>query len=392
MGGKALRLQIAFLTLILIGTLVLWAVFVPASRPVLDRIGAAPFFEAVGLPLAGAEVPGSGQGPGGKSPGGQAGPQVIAAPARSTRLVDRAEAIGTARGIRSASVASEILGRVERVTAAPGTYVEEASLIAELDAGGARIGVEQARLALADAERARDRLDRLAGSGAVTVQQKEDAASAVRAAELALEAATLDLARHRILAPVAGWVGLIAAEPGDYVTAGSTLTTIEDRSTLTVEFRLPERLAARLAPGMEIAAHPLSDPGLSVAGRITAVDNQVEAASRTIRVEAHIPNEGDLIRPGMAIRLTLEIPGPDYPAVDPLSIQWGAEGAYVWVLRDGVADKLPVRVIQRNAATVLVAADFAPDDLVVSEGMMNLRAGQPATVILPQPAAAEVGG
>ncbi|MEZ5887755.1 MAG: efflux RND transporter periplasmic adaptor subunit [Paracoccaceae bacterium] len=366
----------------------------PAARPALDRIGATALFEAVGLPLAGAEASGDGQRPGGRSPDGQAGPEVIAASATMTQLVDRAEAIGTARGIRSASVASEILGRVERVTVAPGSFVEQGTVIAELDAGGARIGVEQARLALADAERARDRLERLAGSGAVTGQQKEDAASAVRAAELALQSATLDLARHSIVAPVSGWVGLIAAEPGDYVTAGSMLTTIEDRSTLTVEFRLPERLAARLAPGMAISAHPLSDPGLTFAGKVTAIDNQVEAASRTIRVEASLPNDGDAIRPGMAIRLTLDIPGPDYPAVDPLSIQWGAEGAYVWVLRDGAAQRLPVRVVQRTAATVLVAAGFAPDDLVVSEGMMNLRAGQPATVAAPTPGAAphEAGG
>ncbi|MCY1126613.1 efflux RND transporter periplasmic adaptor subunit [Frigidibacter sp. RF13] len=392
MGGKALRLQFAFLTLILAGTLILWAAFVPGARPVLDRVGATTLLEAVGLPLAGAGAPGSGQGPGGRSPDGQAGPQVIAAPATLTKLVDRAEAIGTARGIRSASVASEILGRVERVAAAPGSYVDQGTLVAELDAGAARIGVERARLALADAERALDRLDRLAGSGAVTGQQKEDAASAVRAAELALEAATLDLARHRILAPVPGWVGLIAAEPGDYLTAGSTLTTIEDRSTLTVEFRLPERLAARLAPGMAISAHPLSDPGLNLVGNVTAVDNQVEATSRTIRAEASIPNEGDLIRPGMAIRLTLDIPGADYPSVDPLAIQWGAEGAYVWVLRTGVAEKLPVRVIQRNAASVLVEAEFAPDDLVVSEGMMNLRAGQSATIAVTGAAAPEAGG
>jgi hypothetical protein len=52
-----------------------------------------------------------------------------------------------------------------------------------------------------------------------------------------------------------------------------------------------------------------------------------------------------------------------------LSVQWSREGAYVWVVRDGKATRLPVRIAQREAERVLVEAAFEPGDLVVIEGV-----------------------
>lgn len=77
----------------------------------------------------------------------------------------------------------------------------------------------------------------------------------------------------------------------------------------------------------------------------------------------------------MAFRIALEFTGAEFPAVDPLAIQWGAEGAFVWAVREGRALRLPIRILQRNADAVLVEADFAPGDLVVTEGVQSLRPG-----------------
>jgi hypothetical protein len=85
----------------------------------------------------------------------------------------------------------------------------------------------------------------------------------------------------------------------------------------------------------------------------------------------------------MAISLSIELTGDSYPAIDPLAIQWGANGAYVWVLRDGKAAQMPIRIVQRNAEDALVEAAFAAGDLVVTEGVMALRPGAPAVAAEP---------
>ena len=58
----------------------------------------------------------------------------------------------------------------------------------------------------------------------------------------------------------------------------------------------------------------------------------------------------------------MKFPGDTYPAVSPLPIQWGTDGAFVWAVRDGKAKRVPVRIIQRNTENVLVEAPIASGD------------------------------
>ena len=97
-------------------------------------------------------------------------------------------------------------------------------------------------------------------------------------------------------------------------------------------------------------------------------------------MQAIIGNPDDRLRAGMAFNISLVFTGDEYPAVDPLAIQWGAEGAFVWVVRDARAVRLPIRILQRNAEMVLVDAAFEPSDLVVTEGVQAMRPGADVTV------------
>ena len=348
--------------------------FVPGSRPWLDGIGLlAPLVKAGLVPEAEAEGGQSG-GQFGGAGGGGATPVVAVEPV-PTVLRDLVTAIGSARGATSVVLSPEVSGRVLRIVAAAGDAVAAGDLILELDAEAAELAVERARLVLADAQATIDRLTRLTGSGATTALQTQEAELALRTAELALRAAERDLADHRLTAPVAGVVGLIEVQAGDLVSSSTVVTRIEDRSRLVIDFRVPERVAALVRPGDAVTASPVSQPGHEIAGQITAIDNRVDETSRTLRVQAEISNETDALRAGMAFRMALEFTGAEYPAVDPLAIQWGGEGAFVWAVRAGKALRLPIRILQRNADAVLVEVALEPGDLVVTEGVQSLRPG-----------------
>jgi RND family efflux transporter MFP subunit len=296
---------------------------------------------------------------------------------------DTTAAIGTAQSVRSVVLATEISGQIETLDLESGTYVERGALIAELDDQAARITLDRAALMMADQQRNYDRRAQLRSSGSVTDLQLQEADLARKSAELSLREAEFELRRHRITAPISGWVGLLTVGAGDLVASGARIATIEDRSSLLVEFRVPERLASRIVVGDPIEAAALADPGAALQGRISAIDNRVDAASRSLKVQATLPNDSDRLRPGMAISLSIELTGDSYPAIDPLAIQWGANGAYVWVLRDGKAAQMPIRIVQRNAEDALVEAAFAAGDLVVTEGVMALRPGAPAVAAEP---------
>lgn len=354
--------------------------FVPGTHPWLDRIGLLAPLTTVGIvPDEAPEAEGQAQGGRG---GGEV--QVVAIPVERLPLQDVLSVIGSGRGAQSVELSFELTGRITEIPVAAGDRVAAGAVIARLDASAAQLSVDRARLVLEDAQRTVDRLAQLAQSGTATALQRQDAELALRTAELELKEAERALADHQLQAPLAGFVGLIEPQPGDLVASSTVITRIEDRSSLIVDFRVPERLAPLIRPGDAVRASAISLPDSAVEGRVVAVDNRVDEASRTLRVQARIGNPDDRLRAGMAFRIELAFTGADYPAVDPLSIQWGSDGAFVWVVRDDTATRLPVTIVQRNADRVLVEGDFAPDDLIVTEGVNLVRPGATVAVTPPR--------
>jgi RND family efflux transporter MFP subunit len=360
--------------------------FLPASHPVLQRIGVLAPLERLGLV---ATPPQDGAAPAvGGRPGAAGGPATVVAQDATPQVMrDIVTSIGTARAARSVILTPEVAGRISTLAVASGEYVTQGSLIAELESQAARIALDRAGFLVADAQATLDRLSRLQRSGSTTETLVQQAELALQTARLEQRDAEFALSQHRILAPIDGWVGILTAEVGNQVDPGTELTRIEDRSSLLVEFRVPERIVSRLAPGDPVSAAPLADPAKDLTGKISALDNRVDETSRTLLVQAAIANGDDRLRPGMALRITLAFTGASHPAVDPLAIQWGAEGAYVWAVRDGKALRLPVRILQRNSDAVLVEGGFQPGDLVVTEGVQTLRAGAEVQIAPQAPAA-----
>lgn len=357
------------------------AAFIPATRPWLDQIGLLQPLEALGVVPEQTEET-SQQAQSGNRGSGPA--NVIADPVKREVLRDVIAAIGSGRGVQSVDLSFGVTGRITALKVAAGDRVAEGDVIAELDDEAAALLVARAELVLEDAQKTIARLDQLSQSGTTTNLQRQDAELALRTAELALQSSRRDLADHLLRSPIDGYVGLIEPQVGDLVSPTTSITRIEDRSSLIVDFRVPERLAAQVVVGGTIRATAISAPGKVLEGQIVAIDNRVDETSRTLRVQASIANAEDSLRAGMAFEITLEFTGAEFPSVDPLAIQWGSEGAFVWVVREDKAARVPIRILQRNADSVLIEGAFEESDLVVTEGVQALRPGADVSVVQPR--------
>ncbi|MFN4099874.1 MAG: efflux RND transporter periplasmic adaptor subunit [Pararhodobacter sp.] len=352
---------------------------VPAARPALEQAGILPFLDRVGLAPAfeaSAATP-AGQG-GPRGPGGAA--SVIAIQPEAVALITEVAAIGTGTARRAVEVRPEVSGRLAEVMVSSGQRVSAGDILARLDAESEDIAVTRAQLVLGDAEAQYERLSRLVTSGSASEFQLGGAELALRQAELAARQATFELERRTIRAPISGLAGIVDRGPGDQIAASDTLTRIDDREEILIDFSIPERFVSLLNLGSEVEVTPLARPELRLDGRIAAIENRVDPATRAIRLRAAIGNENDTLRSGMAFSIRMSFEGDTYPAVDPLAIQWSAEGAFVWAARDERAVRVPVQIMQRGAQRVLVRADFEPGDLVVTEGVQALRPGAPVAV------------
>jgi RND family efflux transporter MFP subunit len=345
-----------------------WIAFVPAAQPVLERLGV---YNLLGIEPAVASAQsggGSGFGPGGPA-------KVVLDTVRQEVLSQRVNAIGDGRALRSVSVRAERTGSVRAVEVVSGAYVEEGAVMVRLEDRAEVIALERARLMLADAEDSLQRVTQLGDSGAVTAVRIREARLAVENAQLAIRQAEVDLDQTVVVAPISGWLGLVGIEVGDRLASQDVIGVLTDRSQITIDFRVPERVIGGLETGMNVQVRSMSGVPVPVAGKLTAVDNVVDRASRTLRVQAVVDNDNDMLREGMAFEVKLDFVGQPFPSVDALAVQWSSAGSFVWLVRDRKVQRVPVVIRQRNPERVLVEGELAEGDDVVIEGVQTLRPG-----------------
>ena len=345
--------------------LCLWGFYSPDARNVLASIGIGK------VPAAAVEVAAAGQNAGGNRRNGNA-TLVVTAPAKKGIVNDRLNAIGNGQAIQSVVVMPQVSGTLSEIRTAAGARVVKGQVLARLDDEEQVIERDKAQVALRSAIEKSSSYKNLKSFSRLDVM---DAHIAEEAAKLALSTAELNLKRRDIVAPIEGVAGIVAANVGDNVTTQSTIVSIDDRSEILVNFWAPERFATAIKVGMPVEATSISRPGETFTGEIEAVDNRVDEASRTIRIRAKFGNEKDELRAGMSFGVTMRFAGETYASVDPLAVQWDAEGSYVWRVTDNKSNKVRVQIVQRNPDAVLVKAELAEGEPVVIEGLQRVREG-----------------
>lgn len=332
---------------------------------------------------------GGGQGRGGF---GNRTAVVVSEPVTTGTINNKLSAIGESSAIHSVTVTFPSSGTLMSVDVKPGTLVNAGAKLASLDSGTQQIAYDRANLALQDANATVVRDQSLVKSNALSDSQLVAAQLAADQAKLALNDAKLALDQRTIYAPVSGSVGLIQVNVGNQITAQSIVTTIEDSSEILINFWVPERYSSQIGIGNPVTAESAALPGRSFTGKISAVDNKIDPDSRTLQVQAELPNGDGTIKSGMSFSVDMAFPGQTFPAVDPLSIQWSNQGAYVWKIADGTVHKGMVEIIQRNSDGVLVQGDVKVGDAVVTQGVLQLSDGAAVRLLDANPAGDAGGG
>lgn len=323
--------------------------------------------------LAGSEdVAESSQGHGGR--GGATRVLVEKLTLARDRVVVRA--VGTGDAFKSASIHPAVSGEVIEVRFTAGQRVKKGAVLVRLDDEHQRLAVRLTRIALRKAKRDAARLEKLASLGNVSRIRLDAARTELEAASVRLAQARADLAHRTIVAPFAGVIGLTEIDVGDRVTDDTMIATLDDRSTILVDFNLPEDFAGRVRLGDRITVRPSTTPERRIEGVVFALASRIEPTSRSLRVRARIPNPDDTIRPGTSFEVALGFTGRRYPSVREIAVMWSRDGAYLWRATDRKAEKVFVKLVRRDRGRILVDGKLKAGDLVVVEGVQGLRAGQ----------------
>lgn len=342
----------------------------------LQRPHGAPAGSAEVAPAAAAVVRAASPQPQGGPPGVEAVPVTVA------RLQDDAQAVGSLRSRQSVTLKPEVAGRIADITFRDGTRVRSGQTLVRLDDTLQRAELNQAEAQLSIARANLKRNQELLRENFVAQRAVDESRAALKVAEAQVALARARLARMTITAPFDGMVGIAKVGLGDYVKDGAELVNLEDIEALYVDFRLPERLQAKVQRGQRAIVHVDALPGLQFTALIQAIDPLVDADGRSLSLRGCIDNRSLMLRPGMFARVTTVFGVRDQALVIPeeaIVPQGGRQ--FVLRLDPGPQDSPALRTARRveikmglrQPGRVEVLEGLKVGDLIVTAGQQRVQ-------------------
>jgi len=293
--------------------------------------------------------------------------------------------------VQGVTVSAEMTGKVVQIAFEPGAMVQAGDLLVQQD-----ISAETAQLRSAEAtvtltkitlERARKLLSQKTSSQAeydnADAQYKQAVAQADNMRAL--------IAKKTIRAPFTGALGIRLVNLGQILSAGDEIVSLQALDPVFVNFSLPQQQLAQIRPGLAVRVKTDALPGQVVEGTITAINPEVEKATRNVVVQATVKNTQQRLRPGMFATATVVLPEQDTVLAIPITAVLNAPYSdSVFIVEDdkNAKNSPPAKVVRqqfvrlgvRRGDFVAVTSGLKQGETVVSTGAFKLRNGQAVTV------------
>jgi membrane fusion protein, multidrug efflux system len=344
-------------------------------------------------------------------------PAATQAPPVSVAKVEQRDAMiwnefsGRLEAVERVDIRSRVAGAVQAVHFREGSLVKAGDLLITIDPAPYAAEVERLKAQVAAAE-ARvgltktdlDRARQLANSPALSQRDLDQRLNASREAEAnlgsaraALQSAQLNLDYTQVHAPVAGRVGRLEITVGNLISAGPgapVLTSLVSVNPIYASFNADEPIVthALKALGREAVAQMQVD-GIPVRietgadaelnGRLQLIDNQVDAASGTVRMRAVFDNEDGHLMPGQFVRLSMgEAKAKPALLISERAIGTDQSKKFVLVVDEGnKADYREVTLGAVSDGMRVVTSGLNAGERIVVNGLQRVR---PGAVVAPQ--------
>jgi len=258
------------------------------------------------------------------------------------------------------------------------TAAEEAELrSAEATVGLTRLTFERARRLLAEGTFSQAEYDKADAEYKQALAQTDN----IRAV----------IAKKTIRAPFSGLLGIRLVNLGQMLSPGDEIVSLQALDPIFANFSLPQQQFPRIRPDLEVRVETDAIPGEIIKGKITAINPQVETATRNIMVQATVPNNNQHLRPGMFVNVTVLLPEHDTTLVIPATAVLNAPYSdSVFIVENDASDKKSppgtvvrqqfVKLGERRGDFIAVIAGLKEGETVVSTGVFKLRNGQAVSV------------
>lgn len=338
---------------------------------------------------------------------------IAVATARRGDINQYIAALGTVTPVYTVTVYAQVSGQIIAVHYHQGQLVRKGAPLIDIDPrpyqsllAQAEGALQRDQGALVEARMDLKRYQAAYARNGVSRQQVEDQQQTVvqdegtvKADQGMVDYDRVELAYCHIVAPISGLVGLRLVDPGNTVFAGSgsTLVVITQLQPITVVFDVAEdevpQVQAQLRAGqhLPVAAFDRTDEHQLGAGMLTALDNEVDTTTGTVKFRADFPNQDLALFPNQFVNARLLLKTLQGVTLVPnAAVQYNGTSTFVYVVKaDSTVAVQTVTVLASNDEDSAVSG-VNPGTLVTTSGFERIENG--ARVSYARPASGGTAG
>lgn len=316
---------------------------------------------------------------------------VNAVEVREAQWQPRVASVGSVVAVQGTIVSAEAEGVVREILFEAGSVVKTGDELVQLD-----IDIEQAQLleAEAAAEWARvsfKRMKELIASRTVSQAELDSADAGLKQADARVANIRAVIAKKTVRAPFAGRLGIRRISVGQFIDKGSPVVSLQSLDPIYVEFSLPQQRLGEVAEGLTVTVSSDAYRGRLFEGKITAVNPDIDPATRNVRVQATLANPDGRLRPGMFVSVDMILARSEKVLFIPASaVHHAPFGDSIFVIEEGetgpdgtkplVVQQRFVRLGARHGDFVVATEGVKAGERIVSTGVFKLRPGMPVVI------------
>ena len=325
---------------------------------------------------------------------------VSSAVAKVQRWSDDGEAVGTFVAVNGTDVTTEAGGVVRSIAFEAGQPVAAGTVLLRLNTANEQATLDaleaSARLARVQA----NRWQQLGKEKLVSLDDVQSRVTAAATAQAQVDAQRALIAQKTIRAPFSGVLGLRKVNLGQYIAPGAAIVSLQQLDPIHLDFSLPEQRMGKLVEGSAVRAGIDALPGQVFEGQVTAIEPQVDPATRNFKAQATFRNPDGVLRPGSFASIAFAQGGErDVLVIPQTAISFNPYGNAVFVIgkqkrKPGETDmqgqplsgdKLVVtqRFVKTGATRgdlVMVSEGLKAGEQVVTSGLLKLRNDAEVTI------------
>lgn len=299
-----------------------------------------------------------------------------------SQLTVTLDTVGTLLATESTMIRTEVAGKIQAMPLAEGQAVKEGELLVQINDLDYQQEVERKKADYELAELTYKRNAELAKSGATTQQLKDESNAAMMIKKAEYETAKIHLERTKILAPYDGILGITNVSIGEYLVVGAPVVQISAINPILAQFPISQNFFSRVKVDEPVTLTVDSWPGEKFEGTIYAIDPQIDVETRTLSVKADVPNDNNLLRPGMFAYIAAPIESKDNTLLIPEeALIPSADQITVLKIVDGIAQLTKITIGIRQNNMVEVTSGLQDGDVIVRSGQLKVHDGMPVEPI-----------